>query len=58
MIYKIQPKTSKMTPMDLHMTFDFAYDLQKKKFNFDHNSQINVYLRKDKTSKSKGKKIF
>ena len=24
MIYKIQPKTYKMTPMDLHMTFDFA----------------------------------
>ena len=23
MIYKIQPKNSKMTPMDLHMTFDF-----------------------------------
>ena len=36
----------------------FAYDLQKKKFNFDPNSQINVYLRKDKTSKSKRKKIF
>ena len=24
MIYKIQPKPYKMTPMDLHMTFDFA----------------------------------
>ena len=24
MIYKIQPKLYKMTPMDLHMTIDFA----------------------------------
>ena len=24
MTYKMQPKTCKLTPMDLHVTFDFA----------------------------------
>ena len=32
MIYKIQPKPYKMTPMDLHMTFEFAiYKLETYK---------------------------
>ena len=32
MIYKIQQKTYKMTPMDLHMTFEFAiYKLETYK---------------------------